>query len=1402
MRISAQNLPQRPTALPLVPSTAVIPPNPAVETNHPIPSPLPASTFAPTDLSPPASTYAPSDLSLPTSPGIPPAGVNYPVLVKHFKVSNQQAFLTQQDALAQTIRRLHNQQPSFQAFVQTQLEQAFPDIRPLNTQTISFNRYQRNNNDTETLAFCEPLMKALGRMVRATLANPNALLHGEHGVRTEFMTRQTPADDAKELITSGSLQTIARTIAMQYPATLQKFWATPRPTETQPEVLKTPQNQLLTLHKTQLSTLAALRVSDGTLSADSKRLIDIALQYPTLAEREKTFANGARPGVYPVTLDKNTERGALLAGSFLITSTDGSATTPPTWPNGKALALNDANGSVVLYTSGEGFEEFATPAQAREALAKRLDQGGATANLLLQTLPFSLQNQAEPPSGQDLMLSVEPLAGDVLAEAIPLMLQRQQAEIDTRLNQVLAPALPGTTNPLEDPAAIQAIDEAADWSYLLDGSNAMLARDNTLADKQQPEWLKKLTSPQEAVFTHLERIAQKATDKLIPLLEKIPSLAIFSRDRLNEALKKQYPTALMNADQLMVQVQTKTHIHLGHGSGGETPFAKQSRMSLTDLALKNPSGFAAGEHGKFTDIKMALSLTDTQGKPVLDAKGEQVKLNAEALKNLVNTVDVGGEYTTLLKTEMATDTESGSAAQLRATWKTSLGEEMAKEAFLAQLNPDAYTTQAAQDSSTKRAAQWVAAVLDHPDPASRPQVDGKTVVANTLIQDGLPVQGVMVIGNRADASLVLYTPNAPDSVAFREVTDPKALDTLLEKKQWRTYTANRKSPVNKGNAAEFKDALKERATVPTRNPADLLDLFVKTLKITSSSTVLKPIEGNVQDHLYKQHVQRVIDKADHQSVSSAQVAAQSRINKIQFGIDVALIFLDLLPVISKGVSTGLRLGKAAVTALRANNKLLPHLIKNPGLARAIYADFSTAAAGIPNIRAAPMRPVFQTPTTTITGTSRSGPKALTTPEGPAPALASTSTGVVASSSRVPTVISTPGRDLSAFSVSDELIRGHALRPDGTYNVGNHWYVRFTDSNGVNKVYQIDSAFHARSGQVNIVDPNAPLTTVKGSRIKASLQSAGNGEWRLNEMAGGKRHTGRASPPAETYMDRVLSGAAARDITGDAATTGQIRRWFRRDMSDFYDNLATNGMPARPPLPVTTINSTPQEAIQRTLAQPGVRGLVVGELHEEPAAFQLLIDQMQTFRNNGVTTLYLEGAPFLQGSPNVADAALLPSDSAQLGMHPYSADYTGGPTMLDIIEEADKHGIKVVGIEHRELTWHVDNLKSHYSNNQFVTRRLEEMNYYAAKIIEKTPPGEKYVALVGKNHMNTYASIPGVAELTGGVGISVSPTPKGSSSLVSNPPHTPPASLKFLQGFGQMEPHGDLHIDYNIDALTA
>lgn len=465
------------------------------------------------------------------------------------------------------------------------------------------------------------------------------------------------------------------------------------------------------------------------------------------------------PGVYPITIDDGSEHGAAFAGAFMITSNDGSSADTLTSPgSNRAITLNEQNGPVVLYTPSEGFEEFATPALLRQALVQRLDSGGPGAELLRQSLPLPVQNRASPPTGDDLMLGATPLAGDVLAEGIPLLLKRQAAEADTVLTKTFTSDNPPATNPLQDPKLMDALDEAADWSAQVDGTNAMLVRNEKLAEKKQPDWLRNLSPAQETIFNHLESKEEKSTAKLASLMEKIPSLSSFSRTKMNGAIKDAYPLTNMDANQLKVKVVTQTRFHLGRSGIPQPPSTTTTYLSLSDLALKNPTHWETGESNKHTKTTMTLPLLDTQGSPILDSQGQPVILDTQQLKSLVNEADVGGEYTKLLEGRMAPDAESGPAADLRNAWKSNHSELMEKEAFLAQLNPDGFQAKATTDTTSKRGMQWIQTILDYPDPSNRPQVDGQNIVANTLAQLGQPVRGTMVIGNNTDSSLVLYTP--------------------------------------------------------------------------------------------------------------------------------------------------------------------------------------------------------------------------------------------------------------------------------------------------------------------------------------------------------------------------------------------------------------------------------------------------------------------------------------------------------------------------------------------------------------------------------------------------------------------------------------------------------------------
>jgi hypothetical protein len=77
-----------------------------------------------------------------------------------------------------------------------------------------------------------------------------------------------------------------------------------------------------------------------------------------------------------------------------------------------------------------------------------------------------------------------------------------------------------------------------------------------------------------------------------------------------------------------------------------------------------------------------------------------------------------------------------------------------------------------------------------------------------------------------------------------------------------------------------------------------------------------------------------------------------------------------------------------------------------------------------------------------------------------------------------------------------------MKANGTYQVGENCYVRYTDATEVSKVYLIDSSFHARSGRVSILDPNEPATRSTFFRRRENLVRATNGEWRASRLPAG------------------------------------------------------------------------------------------------------------------------------------------------------------------------------------------------------------------------------------------------------------------------------------------------------------
>ncbi|WP_256344120.1 hypothetical protein [Pseudomonas costantinii] len=109
-------------------------------------------------------------------------------------------------------------------------------------------------------------------------------------------------------------------------------------------------------------------------------------------------------------------------------------------------------------------------------------------------------------------------------------------------------------------------------------------------------------------------------------------------------------------------------------------------------------------------------------------------------------------------------------------------------------------------------------------------------------------------------------------------------------------------------------------------------------------------------------------------------------------------------------------------------------------------------------------------------------------------------------------------DLSAHSRPDSLLEGRTIKGDGTYQVGEQHYVRYTDGTGINKVFEISRVYKVNGGHVRVIDPANQKTV-------AFLEPTGNGEWRLNRLLGGVRPEAQQS--VATGMSIIRPPASKR-----------------------------------------------------------------------------------------------------------------------------------------------------------------------------------------------------------------------------------------------------------------------------------
>jgi hypothetical protein len=240
--------------------------------------------------------------------------------------------------------------------------------------------------------------------------------------------------------------------------------------------------------------------------------------------------------------------------------------------------------------------------------------------------------------------------------------------------------------------------------------------------------------------------------------------------------------------------------------------------------------------------------------------------------------------------------------------------------------------------------------------------------------------------------------------------------------------------------------------------------------------------------------------------------------------------------------------------------------------------------------------------------------------------------------------------------------------------------------------------------------------------------------------------------SDTEQDRVRTEffTLRRKLQADARTVFSIEQ------------------PARPPLPVPSPHVALPEFLE-TLYQH-TDGVVVGEFHSSIASKKLIIDNLPQLARQNVKTLYMEHLltdlhqaeldRFLEKG-EMGKTLLYTLKKLDQGHH---TDPSGIHTFEQLVLKARQHGMEIRAID-CSASYHLKGLP-----NTSPTTRQQMMNYFASRTIRKHQEvmgPHKWIALVGNSHSNTFQKlVPGIAELEGGIGLSVFDVALGQATSVT------------------------------------
>ncbi|WP_122664162.1 dermonecrotic toxin domain-containing protein [Pseudomonas viridiflava] len=424
-----------------------------------------------------------------------------------------------------------------------------------------------------------------------------------------------------------------------------------------------------------------------------------------------------------------------------------------------------------------------------------------------------------------------------------------------------------------------------------------------------PDWLKRASAAdklawRDAMLALLEARASGSSE--VKGYGEPRQIRDYAREKLSERLRIDHGLMLEPDEVIVVTRHTEiigTVVTPGFYFGGAEVTPKFQKHSLTDLSLNNISA---------TNFSFRTTAT------VQNVEGEPISaLTAEYIYDLIRDLNVGADYTAVLKARLLTSAEG---AWRKEHFAQVMQAQMRMDAFEAKIAGDFLTAGQSSVDQTALGYQWVEAILDNPvDGDKRAWVEGHQIQVEKITLSGVPLDGLLIIRPSFtfnSSPLVVYTPSAPDGLCFHKLSNFAALRALLHRPDYQDYLMSLIAP-------------QSRAQIES-----LLGSSWRFIDIETEVYSRNFLEG-----AYEEKVARVLESVDVQTTTTSEKNWQSAWDVISIAAEVALNFLPVkialpiaalrsLYVISQGIhkAVGGKSGEAAGYFIEAALLLIDTLL--------------------------------------------------------------------------------------------------------------------------------------------------------------------------------------------------------------------------------------------------------------------------------------------------------------------------------------------------------------------------------------------------------------------------------------------------------------------------------------------